>query len=67
MKATGPSILTVRFDPEKVRLGVDRSDSIAYHFSRLIRGEETADSEWEHNGLEARLEPQSEDTAASQD
>jgi hypothetical protein len=64
MKATGPSVLTIKFDPDQVQFISGQAESLAYHLERLLTGKETADSEWTHLGLEAAVHDGSENALA---
>lgn len=58
LKATEPSILRIGFDPEQIaKLHPTQVDDIAYHLARILRGEGSAASEWEHVGLRVSLTP----------
>ena len=58
LKAEGPSILRVGFDPAEFRkLLPDQQQQFAYHILRLFRGEGTAESEWGYMGLKVDLRP----------
>jgi hypothetical protein len=49
LKATGPSVVVIRFDAAKfASLRRDEVDHAAYHLARLLAGEGTAESEWTH-------------------
>lgn len=52
LKALGPSVVVIRFDPVKfASLRRDEVDHAAYHIARLLAGEGTAESEWTHLGM----------------
>lgn len=58
LKAAGPSILRLGFDPARVAtLRPEQVKDIAYHLARLLTGEGSAASEWEHFGIKVDLRP----------
>jgi hypothetical protein len=58
LKATGCSVAVIRFDADHIaRLRREQVDHIAYHVARLLTGDPTAASEWEHLGLRIEVGP----------
>lgn len=65
LKASGPSVLRIGFDPHQLAsLRKEQVDDLAYHLIRVLRGEGSAVSEWEHLGLRVDLRPWRPDKAA---
>ena len=61
LKAIGRTVALIRFDP--ARTGGMRGDErhhLAYHIGRLLTGETTAESEWEHFDIAIEVEPDSD-------
>ena len=58
LRASGPSILRIGFDPDEIAsLRPEQRQDIAYHLVRLLSGEGSAQSEWEHAGMRVDLRP----------
>jgi hypothetical protein len=58
LKASGPSVVVIRFDPAKfASLRRDEVGHAAYHIARLLAGEGTAESEWHHLGMKIVVRP----------
>lgn len=58
LKAYGPSVAVIHFDALRVAaLRRDEVNHLAYHVTRLLAGEGTASSEWQHLGLLIEVEP----------
>jgi hypothetical protein len=58
IKAEGPSIVRVGFDPERIaKLRPTEVSDIAYHIARVIRGEASANTAWEHWGMKVDVIP----------
>ncbi len=58
LKATGPGILRIGFDPDQLAsLRHEQVSDLAYHLIRVLQGQSSAASEWEHLGLKVRLDP----------
>jgi hypothetical protein len=58
LKADGPSILRVGFDPKQfAALRNDEREHFAYHLIRVLSGEGSAVSEWTHLGLKVDVVP----------
>lgn len=58
LKATGPSVLRIGFDPDRVAsLRPEMRQDIAYHLARVLAGEGSAEDEWAHFGLRVALQP----------
>ena len=56
LKAEGPSILRIGFDPGRLgRLRHEEVGDIAYHIARVLTGEASAVLEWERNGMKVDL------------
>lgn len=52
LKADGPSILRVGFDPKQfAALRNDEREHFAYHLIRVLSGEASAVSEWSYLGM----------------
>ncbi len=61
LRAKGPSVAVIRFDATRTAgLRREQVDQLAYHIARLLTGEDTADSEWQHLGLSIEVEPDSD-------
>jgi hypothetical protein len=58
VKATGPSILRVGFDPESFKaLREAQKEHVVYHLTRILAGEGSAASEWEYLGMKVSVVP----------
>ncbi|GAA4015421.1 hypothetical protein GCM10022280_12700 [Sphingomonas swuensis] len=59
LKAEGPSILRIGFDPaEFAKLLPDqRQELVRWHVARVLSGEESASEEWTRLGLRVELRP----------
>jgi hypothetical protein len=58
IKANGPSILRIGFDPQKFRsLSQSEQDHVVYHLTRLLSGEASAVLEWDHLGMKVDVVP----------
>ena len=58
LKATGPSVFRIGFDPkEYAKLPHHQREKLFYHFERVLMGEGSAPSEWEHCGLKVDVIP----------
>lgn len=56
LKATGRSVARIRFDSQQLAfLRREQVDHLSYHFGRLLTGQGTARSEWEHLGLDIEV------------
>lgn len=57
LQLSAPSEVRIRVDPDQLRhLRREEVEHLAYHFARLLTGQETARMEWEHLGIEIRTE-----------
>jgi len=62
LKAVGPSVAVIHFDALRVSsLRRDEVEHLAYHVTRLLTGQGTARSEWQHLGLMIEVEPDTDD------
>jgi hypothetical protein len=58
VKATGPSILRIGFDPEKfAKLRPEQKTHVVYHLTRILEGEDSAVLEWEYFDMKVDLRP----------
>jgi len=58
LKATGKSVLRIGFDPNEIaKLRAEQRSDLAYHLARILAGEGSAESEWEHVGIKVDLRP----------
>lgn len=61
LKATGQTVARIRFDAGRTAgMRGDERHQIAYHVARLLAGEGTAASEWEHFGITIEVEADSD-------
>lgn len=58
LMATEPSMLRIGFDPNKMAgLRAEQVSDLAYHLTRVLLGQGSAESEWTHLGLKVDLRP----------
>ena len=59
LKAEGPSILRIGFDPEEFRklLPDQQQEFVRWHVVRVLTGKASAVEEWERMGLKVDLRP----------
>jgi len=58
LKADGPSVFRIGFDPaDFAKLPHFQREQLWYHFERVLMGEASAVSEWEHHHLKVDLRP----------
>ena len=56
LRAMGRSVARIRFDSRRLSfLRREEVDQLTYHVARLLTGQGTARSEWEHLGLDIEV------------